>query len=434
MLRARRTTPRQLAVCFGLLATWSAASTADVVKNRGVTLSLTGYGELDFAYLGYGADDTREGGALDDHRIVFDATRFVAKLIGKGPFDLEFEAEVEFEHGGTGVTREIEYEEFGEIETEVEKGGEVQLEELYVEKLIAGRYQVKAGRFYVAFGTLSDYYLPTDYLGAARSEAETTVLPAQWDEMGISATAWLGATRVTAQIVNGLDSSAFSSRRWIADGHQGAYETISARSLAGVVRTDVSLTPTIILGASVYAGGTSNRPLVDLVAQCDVPDADNVAPCGVLSAPVYLGEAHAHVRHQRWRGQAMVMAGTLRNAAAISERNARLSNTAGVARTPVADNAAFVSAEVGYDIAPTFCDQASWSLWPYVRFERYDTMVHVREDLFDNPRFARTTWHAGLSGQLADAFTAKLEAHHRTFGAESLRSETGARLTLGFVY
>ena len=75
---------------------------------------------------------------------------------------------------GTGAAKELEYEEFGEFESEVEKGGEVIVEELYVEKEFGGRFELKVGRFYVALGQLSYYYRPTDYLASVRSEVTTS--------------------------------------------------------------------------------------------------------------------------------------------------------------------------------------------------------------------------------------------------------------------
>jgi len=69
---------------------------------------------------------------------------------------------------------------------------------------------VSIGRFYVAVGTLSAFYRPTQYLGTIRSEAETLIIPNTWDEMGLQAVAKVGGMQLTAQVVNGLDSTAFS--------------------------------------------------------------------------------------------------------------------------------------------------------------------------------------------------------------------------------
>lgn len=54
--------------------------------------------------------------------------------------------EIEFEYGGTGSAREIEwYEENGEYEVEIEKGGEVALEQFHITKLIHPAFNIRAG-------------------------------------------------------------------------------------------------------------------------------------------------------------------------------------------------------------------------------------------------------------------------------------------------
>jgi hypothetical protein len=87
--------------------------------------------DLQFTFYNHGENQNREGGAQRDARLTFDTTRLVLALEGGLPeYGLEAELEVEFEHGGTGSALELEYEEFGEFEQEVEKGGEVLVEEL----------------------------------------------------------------------------------------------------------------------------------------------------------------------------------------------------------------------------------------------------------------------------------------------------------------
>lgn len=395
---------------------------------------LSGYGELGFAFLDHGADRSREGGALDDRRLEFDTTRLVLELEQELPGELEIEAEVEFEHGGTGAAREVEYEEFGEFETEVEKGGEVVVEELYIQRSF-GRVDAKVGRFYLALGRLSDYFRPTDYLGVTRSEAETLVTPAQWDEMGGSVTVHLPRVTLTGQLVNGLDSTGFSSERWVASGHQAAFETIRASDLAAVARIDVAVLPGLDVGASGYVGGSSkNRPKADLVATCSDPDTDNVAPCGYLSGTVTIADLHAFWRDRGVRGSAWGMWGHLENADLISQRNDRLSNELGVDRTPVGDNAIALAAEVGYDIAPHLGLCTANRLEPYLGIDYLDTMVASRDSLFDNPRFERTVLGVGASYIYLDSVVAKLEWSHRRFGSSELRPENSIRTMAGFVF
>jgi hypothetical protein len=396
-------------------------------------LELGGYGELGATFYNHGTDQNRPGGSLHDSRLELDATRFVAAVEGTMPGGFEFEAELEIEHGGTGAAKEVEFDEFGEIENEIEKGGEVQLEELYI-KRSWGRYQAGVGRFYLALGHLHSHYRPTDYLGAQRSEAETTIFPGQWDEMGATFSVYFPRVVLTAQLVNGLDSSGFSSRAWVSAGHQGSFETIRATDLAGVLRVQLDLGHAT-LGLAGYVGGTNrNRPKADLVKECTDPEPNEVYPCGSISSTVAIGAVDARWHWKGIRGQALGVFGHLSNAAAISARNDRLSNELGVDRTPVSDKAIAIAGEVGYDVAPHLGLCEANALEPFVRFDYYDTMYDPRADLFDNPRYARMVLAAGVSYTYDRALVGKLELRRRSFGTDDLRLEHAVQATAGFVY
>ena len=405
-------------------------------RSSGFHLELSGYADVQFAWYDHGPNQNRTGGAQSDSRLTFDTTRFVAELEGELPaHGVEFTAELEIEHGGAGAALELEYEEFGEFETEVEKGGEVNLEELYLQKAFGERFSLRAGRFYVAVGLLSGFHRPTDYLGTARSEAETTVIPAVWDEIGLQARLKLQWGVATAQVVNGLDSTGFSSQRWVALGHQGRFELVRATDLAFVGRLDVTAVPGLVAGASAYYGGTSrNRPKPDLVKTCEDADPNVTAPCGYVQAPLLILDAHATLRAGPVRASALVLWGHLGNAEDVSARNDRLSNALGVLRTPVADNALAVFGEVGVDVASPLGLDRSHRLEPFLRVDWYDTMFRPRSELFDNPRFERLVVTAGLAYTLEERVFAKLDAGHRRLGSDDFRSENTVRLSTGFVY
>lgn len=423
------------AASLATLVTLATPAAADNLPTTPFRLRLGGYGELGAAFHDHGTNRTLAGGAAADRRLELDLTRFVAVLQATTDSGWELEAELEVEHGGTGVAREVEHEEFGEFETEIGKGGEVQLEELYLEKLFAGRYQLKLGRFYVGVGHLGSRYRPTDYLAATRSEVETTVVPGQWDELGVSFTAYLGRVRATVQVVNGLDSTGFSSEGWVATGHQGAFEVVRASDLAIVGRVDVTPAPGVELGVAGYAGNTTrNRPKPDLARACPDGDPAEVAPCGYVWAPLTIAEAHAAIARGPVRATALALWGRLGNAAAITERNRRLSNDLGVARTPVADTAYGLGVEAGVDVAPWLGLGGARTLEPFARVERYDTMATTAAGVFDNPRYQRTVVTAGAALTLARHLTFKLDAARRTFGGGDLRAETSIHAVAGFVY
>ena len=395
-----------------------------------------GYGSLDFAYHDYGPDPTREGGSREDSRVTFDQTRLALILEGQMPADLELEAEVEFEHGGAGSALELEYEEFGEYESEVEKGGEVLVEEFYLEKGFGEHVSAKVGRFYVAVGLLSELYRPTAYLGTGRPVAETTLLPGVWDEMGAAVELEFDSITGTLQLVNGLDSTGFSSQYWIASGHQSRFEEIRATALAGVGRVDVTPIEGLTFGASAYYGGTSaNRPKSDMARDCDGGNPERqVAPCGYVNAPVFIGDLHVVADLDPVRFRAVGLYGELQNADVISEQNRSLSNNLDVLRSAVSDRALATWAEVGLDVAPWVGLGGAHRLQPYSRVEYVDTVFEPREGLEDNARFERFIVSAGASYTYRDFLITKLDWSRRGFGSDALNTEHSISLEQGIVF
>ncbi|MGF1644631.1 MAG: hypothetical protein ACFCUJ_13405, partial [Thiotrichales bacterium] len=93
---------------------------------------------------------------------------------------ISFVAEIEFEHGGTGSTVEFEPEEAGEFEVEIEKGGEVVLEQahLKIERNPALNWRI--GEIVVPFGMVNSHHEPSQYFTLERSLSETTLIPSTW--------------------------------------------------------------------------------------------------------------------------------------------------------------------------------------------------------------------------------------------------------------
>ena len=85
--------------------------------------SVSGYGVINYAHFDWELDPGR--------RAAIDVERFVIAPKYRINDTIRLESELEFEHGGTGSTMEFDkFEEFGEFETEIEKGGEVIVEKL----------------------------------------------------------------------------------------------------------------------------------------------------------------------------------------------------------------------------------------------------------------------------------------------------------------
>ena len=94
--------------------------------------------------------------------------------------------EIEFEHGGLEAAVEIEEEEAGEYETEIERGGEVALEQFWIQKSFCPAANIRLGHIIMPMGDTNQHHMPTEFFGVYRPEGENTILPCTWHETSIS--------------------------------------------------------------------------------------------------------------------------------------------------------------------------------------------------------------------------------------------------------
>ena len=384
-------------------------------------IKLTGYGELIYSHFDYGPDQkSSPTGSPPDSRATIDVTRLALELETRLLHGVELEVELEIEHGGTGGALEIEYEEFGEYETEVEKGGEVILEELFIEREFSDAFNIRLGHFYVAVGLTTEQYHPTDFFGTRRPESETSVIPAIWHETGIEVNGRTDRLSYQVQLVNGLDATGFSSQNWIVGGHQTRFEEVRASNMALAGRLDYHVADGLTLGVSGYRGNSAdNRPKPDMKG---------------MDANVSIFDVHAVLRYNRFRAQGMYLYGNLQNADIVSERNRSLSNNLDVLRTPVGSGAFASYIEVGYDILPTLRPQIDHQLYMFLRLDSYDTMASVPTGFFDNPRFERRVYTLGLNYILDDAVVLKGDYAMRRLGTSRFNGENTASFAVGFQF
>ena len=92
--------------------------------------------------------------------------------------------EIEFEAGGVGTEYEIENTENGEYETEVEKGGEVALEQFHITYHMNNAFNVRVGHMIVPVGLTNSHHEPILFFGTVRPEGETSILPSTWHATG----------------------------------------------------------------------------------------------------------------------------------------------------------------------------------------------------------------------------------------------------------
>jgi hypothetical protein len=402
-----------------LLLTLTRSGMAEIDKAE-TGLSLHGYGTINYQRFDWQTDPTR--------RAIVDLERLALEPSFQVNNWLQFQAEIEFEHGGTGSTMEFDkIEEFGEFETEVEKGGEVQIEKLCVIATLRPYLNLRLGHIFVPMGIAFILDEPVDYFTTSRSEMESNLIPVIWHETGVEIFGESGHVRYQLQIVNGLDASGFSSASWIARGHQGRFETVNAENLAGAGRLDLEPFSNVTVGLAGYWGNSAdNRPKPDL----KVP------------AHVSIGQIHTQVHAGPLEIRGLVLYGYLENSGPVSQANRNLSNNLNVKRTPVGETALGWFIESGLDIlnlvhygfAGIETSEKHQSFTLFLRYEKYDTMREMAEGYFNNPRWDRSTWTAGINYKVHPAWILKGQYSQRTIGIPTDNHENTFSLGTGFLF
>jgi hypothetical protein len=276
--------------------------------------------------------------------------------------------EIEFEHGGVEAAVEKETEETGEFEQEVERGGEVALEQFWVQKSFNRHLNVRAGHIVVPVGMTNNNHTPNMFFGVYRPEGENTIMPCTWHETGLSLWGQAGAWRYEAQLLPGLNSNLFNDQGWVHNGSASPYEFRPANALACAARVDWTGIRGLRLSLSGYLGGSNNNDIVTDV-NSRYKDLDGLVAIGCFDF------AYRN-RHVIVRGN--VDYGHLSDAAAISARNKNQTTMTGnpYPHTFVGEAAWDASIEAGIDLLSF----AQWrrdhgKLYLFGRYDQYDSYI-----------------------------------------------------------
>ncbi len=310
-------------------------------------------------------------------------------------------AELEFEHGGTGVSVEFDrFEEFGEFEYEVEKGGEIRFEKFNVQYDFSKKHNLQVGYVKVPFGLLNFRDEPDEYPTISLPIMENELLPVGWADFGLLYHGNFQKIHWHLAAVNSLDGSAFNSANFVKRGNQRRFETVNAEDWAIVGRLDYEFGHEKNIGLSGYFGNTrNNRPKPD------------------LQVDAFLAMTDFHILYEiepfEFCGQ--VFYGHLQNSEAVSNANRNLSNNLNVKRTPVAKSAVGYTAEISFEIFDVLKKHPNGELNLFVRYDKFDSMASTEGQVFDNPRWERSVYSGGIVYQPVPQLVLKSQ-----FSAEKL--------------
>lgn len=348
----------------------STATTAAPKRTALSRLSFGGYGEAVYSRNFYSDNINRYSHAADYKDAPghgrFDLPHVVIMLgydFGRG---WSMGSEIEFEHGGVESAFEIENEESGEYEQEIERGGEVALEQFWIQKTFRPQLNIRAGHMVVPVGETNAHHLPTEFFTVYRPEGENEILPCTWHQTGIELWGRAGAWRYEAMFLAGLNSLHFSKDRWINGGAASAYEFSPANKYAVAARIDNYSVKGLRLSVSGYYGHSFNNTLMsDKGKYKDVKGA------------VVIGTFGFDYRNSGWIWRGNFDYGHLSDADIISAYNRGQSATSPYKRTHVGKGAWTVGTEAGYDLLRLFPGKAAEgsSLYLFGRYEYYDAYM-----------------------------------------------------------
>ena len=281
-------------------------------------------------------------------------------------------SEVEFEHGGNSTAVEIEAEVSGEYHAETEKGGDVIVEEFWLNKAFwQGRFNVKAGEIIVPVGYVNAYHDPMNYFTCYSPEGESTILPSTWHQLGLSLWGEVGAWRYELQFLSALNSESFTAENFVNQGATSPYEYKVANCYAAAMRVDNYSVKGLRVGVSGYYGHTFRNSIKTPGSTYD----DVTGALAIISGDFQL-------KRWNWIVRGSVVYAHLSDADRISEYNKansthhKYQDGNPFHNTNIASNAFAYSLEAGYDLFSQIAKlRNKQQMYLFGRIDHYDSMA-----------------------------------------------------------
>lgn len=342
-------------------------------------LTIGGYGEAVFTrnffsdnYLRYTSaekyKDAKSHGRFDLPHVVL----FIGYDFGKG---WSMGSEIEFEHGGTESAVEIEEEEGGEYESEIERGGEVALEQFWLQKSFSSKFNLKIGHIIVPVGGTNQHHMPTEFFGAYRPEGENTIMPCTWHETGISVWGRVGSWRYEVMFLPGLDSDRFGRQNWIKGGAGSPYEFKIANAYAGAFRVDNYSIRGLRLSLSGYVGNSFSNTL-SVNENNTYKDVKGTVTIGAFD---FAYDAH------NWIVRGNFDYGHLEDSQLITQYNMSMRKDSPSPKQAIASNALAAGIEAGYNLFSRISQMkdTDQKLYIFGRYDYYDSMFKTAKGISD---------------------------------------------------
>ena len=395
------------AVCMGSAAQTSSASSGERQPSR---LSVGGYGEVALTRNFFSDNAKRYVNAAehkdDPSHGQFDVPHAVVYLgydFGKG---WTMGTEIEFEHGGTGASSEHEYDEFNEWEQELEKGGEVELEQFWLQKSFSRAANVKVGHIVVPVGLTNAYHEPLNFFTVYRPEGENLILPSTWHQTGVSFWGRSAGVRYEAQLLAGLNADQFTHTGWIHKGAATPLEYEVANTFGTAARLDWYAAGGLRCGLSAYYGHSIGN---------SVPrEASGVT--ATYRGEVFVGSLDFTYKGHNWIARGQADYGHLGDAEQLNYFYNRINKQSPYHHSTrlVSSMAYAAGIEAGYDILSQIRETRDdgKKLYLFGRYEQYNPYAQPTQGISYDYTFVRRM-AAGINYYPLPEVCVKAEYSHR---------------------
>lgn len=387
-------------------------------------LTLGGYGEAVMSRMFYSNNYKRYTNAdlykNDDGFGQFDLPHVVIYIGYDFGHGWSMGSEIEFEHGGTESAVEIEEEETGEYETETERGGEVALEQFWIQKRFTRALNLRMGHIIVPVGATNQHHMPTEFFTVYRPEGESTILPCTWHQTGVSLWGKVSDWRYELQFLAGLEADLFDAKNWVNGGSASPYEFDIANAYAVAGRLDNYSVPGLRMAVSGYYGKTA----INSLKQYKYDE---------LEGNLLIGAFDFHYDAHNWVVRGNFDYGHLSDSEKITKANKELGKNSVSPQTSVASDAIAVGAEAGYDIFSqiTKMRNRNQKMYLFTRYDYYDSMYKTQGSVVDNPCWGRQKMTFGVNYKPIEQIVIKGEWSKRLLKS---RFNDEPTLSLGVAY
>lgn len=270
----------------------------------------------------------------------------------------------------------------------------------------------RVGMVLVPSGLVNELHEPNLFLPVKRSETESRIIPSTWRENGIGLFGEVNQFRYKAYIVNGLKAEGFSDEGLRGGRQKGS--KAESEDLAGILRVDWVPATNIMIGGSIYHGGSGQSLDEDVMTT--------------------IIEGHADLQLQALKLRALIASADLGDVASLNRSLATDENGVVPADSDidsVGSSQLGWYVEAGYDLLHGR-DAGEKALLPFIRYEQINTQEDVPEGFASSGANDRELITVGVHFRPLDEIVFKAD-YVTTNPAKGDASEQ-VNLSMGYVF